>query len=226
MSQQPLIDLMPGSIRRQCELGVRTGRIVGAIAVGVLIVVVLTTQARWQLDRERQRHAAAVEQAATVHEAQQRSSMLSKELTEIRSYMDVYERVALPLNLSAVIATIVNELPPGVTIETLDMEAGERRVPRAARAVAGESNRSPRLLVVEISGIAPGNEDISLLTMRLRNHASFEEVRLDSNQTRVVRDVIAREFRLSFRVDLDRPYDVVDGSLASATLDHEMEAKR
>jgi hypothetical protein len=125
-----------------------------------------------------------------------------------------------------VVATIVNDLPPGITIETLDMEAGERRVPRAARVVAGDNNRPPRLLVVEISGFAPANDDISLLMMRLRNHESFEEVTLDFNRTRVVRDIIAREFRLSFRVDLERPYDVVDGSLASATRKHEMEATR
>lgn len=212
MTPQPLIDLMPESVRKQCELGMRTGRIVGSVAAGILIVIVLATQARWTLDREQQRHAKAIEKAAAVHDAQQQANALMKQLSELRAYTDIYDRVALPIKSSAVIATIINQLPPGITLENLDIEAGERRIPRTSRSVTGDSNQPSRMLLVVVSGFALTNDDISLLMMRLRNLDGFDGVTLDFNRTRQIREVMAREFRMSFHLDLDRPYQVVDAS--------------
>lgn len=226
MSQQPLIDLMPESIRRQCEMGARTGQLIGAIVVGVLIVVVMATQARWQLDRERERYALANERAETVQRAQQEATALNRQLAEVKAYMDMYERLALPLDISAIIATIVNELPPSITIESLDMEASERRAPRAARSVPGEAQRPPRLLVGELSGFAQTDDDIARLVMRLQNRDGFDAVTLDFTRTRLVRESIAREFRMSFRIDLDRPYEVIAPGLASAAADLGQEVPR
>jgi hypothetical protein len=76
--------------------------------------------------------------------------------------------------------------------------------------------------VAEISGFAPMDEDIAEYVGRLSDTGFAREVSLDFSRGRYVRDRPAREFRLSFRMDLEATYDValVDPTpLASANGD-------
>ncbi len=214
MSQRN-IDLLPESIRRQCEMGARTGRLITSVVAAVLIIVVFATQSRWQLDRERQRLDVASEQAEAVHAAERQAHLLEKELAEITRYIAMYERLALPLDISSVLATLVNELPTSVTLEAIDLEAGERRAARMIRGAASDDARPPRLLVGEMSGFALTDDEIARLVMRLQNREGFEEVTLDFSRTRAVRDTIAREFRISFRLDLDHQYEVIKATASA-----------
>lgn len=216
MTQQQ-IDLLPESIRRQCESGARTGRLVAAVLAAVVLIVIFSTQARFQLERERQQYQKAYERAEAVHEAERQATQLTADLEKIRHFISTYERLSSPLDVSAVLATLINELPGSVTLESIDLNAGERRAARVIRGASGEDGPPPRLLVGELRGFALTEDDIIRYVMRLQNREGFEDVRLDSSRTRTVRETVAREFEVSFRLDLGRRYDIIEATVSAGS---------
>lgn len=212
MTQQQ-INLLPESIRQRCEAGAKTGRLITALVCGVLLVVVLATHARFQLERVRASYRAAEEAAAEAHSAEQQYAVLSAELDTLEKHIRAYERLALPLNISSVLATIINELPGSVTLESFALEAGERRTVRVSRNASEDTDEVPRVIVGELSGFAVSDHEIAELVSRLGEVPAFESVTMDFSRTRQVRENPAREFRLSFRIDLNVPYIVESPSV-------------
>ena len=72
----------------------------------------------------------------------------------------------------------------------------------------------PRVLVAEVAGFAASDADIAELVERLSNRAPFAAVNLDFSRTRGLRGRSAREFRLSFKIDLEKPYTFVSAPIA------------
>jgi hypothetical protein len=80
---------------------------------------------------------------------------------------------------------------------------------QAVESVSGEqANGPPRVLTGEISGFAANDQHIAELVSALESTAPFQNVSLDFSRSRRVNDRDAREFRLSFRIDLDDTYQV------------------
>jgi Tfp pilus assembly protein PilN len=213
MTQHP-IDLLPDAIRARSEAGMRMGRYLAALAGSILIVVALTTHARLGLHAARVQLTTAEADANLVLAAEAEVTTLEQEMAGLRAYIDRYEQVALPLQLSRVLATIVNELPESVSLDRIDLESQMRRAGGAARSrgqdkTAGGVN-APRVLVGELGGFAASDQDITDLVARLERTPPFREVSLDYSRTRMVRDQGAREFRVSFRIDLEARYVLAD----------------
>ncbi len=210
--RQHPVDLLPGSFRARSLAGLRTGRYVAACLLGLIIVIAVATASRVQLDRVRHRFEAAQDQANMVMAADEQAAGLRAELGAIHAFIDGYHRIALPLETSRVLATTIRELPASVTLDRIELDAGARRSARSARSRSGNDEEAPpRILIGELSGFAASDAEIAALVARLRDIPPFSEVSLDFSRTRVVRDRAAREFSLSFRIDLDAVYDVVDG---------------
>jgi len=116
------------------------------------------------------------------------------------------------VEISAVMATVVNALPASVTLEQIDIDAGTRaggRSPRARTTSEKKAAAPPRILTCEISGFASSDGHIAELVNRLEATPPFRNVNLDFTRTRKVNDLDAREFRLSFKIDLNGRYEVV-----------------
>jgi hypothetical protein len=217
MSQHP-IDLLPDAIRARTQAGLRTGRYITAIVLAVILLALATTHTRLGLQRARLEFAAAREQADLVLSTEAKAAELSRTIEDLEGYMRRYERIALPLDVSAVLATLINQLPEGMTLDRIDLDAGARRVTRTPR---GKSERNKeetpsRILTAEISGFAPDDAAIAEFVTGLEQIEPFGDISLDFSRTRAVRGIMAREFRLSFRIELDVPYEIVDASVADA----------
>jgi len=213
---QHAIDLLPESIRARCQAGVRTGQSIAAAAIVVAVVVVLTTHARLSLNRARTEFRLAEDRANLVLVAEGRAAELRVEFDELNRHVKDYARIAHPLEISRVVATIVNQLPGSITLDSLEFDAAPHRVapsPRGKSVPAG-AQEMPRRLSGEIGGFAATDHHIAELVTRLEQTSPFREVSLDYSRSRAVRDRAAREFRLSFQIDLERQY--VDESAAPA----------
>jgi hypothetical protein len=125
-------------------------------------------------------------------------------------YIAVYERIAAPVPISAVVATVINQLPESITLDQFDVDAGARALTRSPRAKGVEAKEEipPRVLHGEVSGFAASDQQIAELVSRLADCPLFRDVNLDFSRTRDVNKRDAREFRLSFKIDLDSVYDV------------------
>lgn len=214
MSQHS-IDLLPESMRARTQAGLVASRncAIGAIALAALIAV--TTHSRFHLSSVQKEHQAAQDEARMIREHEAKATELERALASHRSWLDRYRRVSTPLPISGVMATIVAELPPSVTLETMDFNAGSASRPAALRG-GPDAPPPPRRLVVELLGFAADDDDIATLVSRLEQRTPFEKVGLDFSRQRTVRDRTAREFRLSLVVDLDRAYDVREADAALA----------
>jgi hypothetical protein len=219
MKQHP-IDLLPETIYARSQAGLRMGRVVSALGLAAAALVVTATHSRVAVRAEQERLAQVSERANVAFAIDARAAELRRELAHVRKFTDLYDKIAHPVNISAIIATVINHLPASITLDQLDVNTSTRqaRAPGAPRSkgpesagkniAAGGAAGAPRQLVGELSGFAASDQQIAELVRSLETMALFTDVSLDYSRTRVVRDVSAREFRLSFRVDLDAQYVV------------------
>lgn len=225
MSQKP-IDLLPESIRASCLAGIRTGRTIAVVGVAIAIVVIAATHTRFKLDRARDGLQVAEAHADQVLAAEAQARELNAQLADVRELIGTHDAIILPIELSAVLATLVNQLPPSVGLDRLDLDAQSRTRGRGAgtarnRSAAPNSNAStdtppPRILVGEMTGFAASDDDIAELVSRMETMQPFSAVSLDFSRTRAVRGHAAREFRISFKIDLDARYVVASQRMAGA----------
>lgn len=211
MSQHS-IDLLPDQIRVRSQYRVMAGRYVIAIVSVVALIVIGATHSRVRLAHVRQQLDEAQQRAELVISGEVQVSALRTQLRQQQQFIQRYEHIALPLEMSQVLATLVNELPVNVTLDHLDLVIGARRSARSARSRSSgnETGPLPRVLSGELRGFAATDADIAEIVTRLESRPLFEQVSLDFSRTRSVRERIAREFRVSFRIDLDRRYRVVE----------------
>ena len=181
--------------------------------MAVVVLVALTaTHARFRLSHAHEQLHVAEQQASLVVADEAQASRLRAQLRETRQFIERYERTALPLDMSRVLATVVNDLPVNVTLDRIDLVAGVRRTGRSARSRGAddETGPRPRVLNGELRGFAATDADVAEIVARMESRALYEHVSLDFSRTRVVRERGAREFRISFLIDLDVPYRVVE----------------
>ncbi|MEE9130126.1 MAG: hypothetical protein V3T84_08915 [Phycisphaerales bacterium] len=209
---QHSIDLLPDQIRARAQAGVVAGWYVGAIMAVVVLLGVSATHARFRLSHAREQLNEAEQRASLVIAGEAQASALRAQLRETRQFIERYERTALPLDLSQVLATVVNDLPINVTLDRIDLVAGVRRTGRSARSrgAGDETGPRPRVLTGELRGFAATDADIAEIVARMESRALYEHVSLDFSRTRAVRGRGAREFRISFLIDLDVPYRIVE----------------
>ena len=218
MKQHPL-DLLPESIYQRSQAGLRTGRMLCILGIVVAAAVITATHSRLAVRSEHDRLAKASAQANEAFVIDARANELRQELAQIQQFTDLYEKISFPLNISAIVATVINQLPSSVTLDQIDLSAGVRQGRSTVRSKGTEAAggkggvaddaSAPRTLTGELSGFAASGEHIAELVRSLESMPLFGDVSLDYSRTRVVRGVSAREFRLSFRVDLDARYEVV-----------------
>lgn len=212
MKQRP-IDLLPDAIRARSQAGVVAGRYVAATLIAVVLLGLTATHSRLLLDLARQRLKIAEDQADIVLAAEAKARRLQQRLEQQGDFIRRYELIAYPLEASRIIAAVVNELPESATLDRLDLHAGPLRQGRSARGRRRgepEASLDDRKLVGEVSGFAATDLQVAEIVARLDAIGLFEQVNLDFSRTRTVRGRAAREFRISFRADLEARYEVVE----------------
>ncbi|MDY7108377.1 MAG: PilN domain-containing protein [Planctomycetota bacterium] len=207
--KQHSIDLLPDSIRARSQAGVRTGRYITSAVVSIILVVVATTHVCLQLDRARGERASAREQADLVLAAEEKASELEGMIEEVEGFIERYRRIAPPLEINRLLATAINAMPEGLTLDRVDLDAGARRITRSPRdkGPVDPDAAPPRVLTAEIAGFAPDDRAIAEFVSRLEGTEPFRQVSLDFSRTRDVRGRTAREFRLSFRINFEADYE-------------------
>lgn len=215
MTRQHSIDLLPQAIQAQSQAGLRMGRFGAASAVVIVMLVVAATHSRFVLHQAQMDLFNTSAKASNVLEIEAKAAQLRKILADTRQFIDRYGQAAYPLDMSVILASVVHSLPPSVTLDQVDLNAGAGQPTLGTRSkgmpVKGQPGArpgAPRVLKGEISGFAASDEHIAELVSRLDSTPPFKGVSLDFTRTREVRGQSAREFRLSFRIDLEATYKV------------------
>jgi hypothetical protein len=207
------INLLPTSIRERTQAGVRAGRVIAAALVVTASLIVLGTHSRIVVNRAEDRLGVTEGRADEAMRLEAEETVLTARITELQTYIDAYRAVAPAIRLSDVIATVVQALPEGATLEEIIANVERERL--APNGII-DSKQTGRLRL-EILGFAVSDGDIASIVTELGNTAPFEDVGLDFSRSRQVRGHRAREFRLSLYVDLTREYIVASPVASAAT---------
>ncbi len=208
---QHAVDLLPDVIRARSQAGIVAGRYVVSLVIAVVLVGLAATHSRLMLDLARQRLRVAEEQADIVLSAEATATNLSETLDATSEYIRRYELIAMPIEVSRVVATLVNLLPESATLDRIDIRAGTPNAGRSARGRAPKGDEpARRSLTGELSGFALTDLQVAQLVARIEDIGFFDQVSLDFSRSRTVRGVKARGFRISVRADLDVKFEVTD----------------
>lgn len=209
---QHAVDLLPDSIRARSQAGIVAGRYVVSLLVAVVLLGLAATHSRLMLDLARQRLRVAEEQADIVLSAEAKATQLRQMLDATSEFIRRYELIATPIEVSRVVATLVNVLPESATLDRIDLKTGPLQSGRSARghSASKKDGPVPRWLTGEISGFAVTDMEVAELVGRINDIGLFDQVSLDFSRSRTVRGHMARGFRISFRADLDVRFEVAD----------------
>ncbi len=208
---QHAIDLLPDAIRARSQAGIVAGRYIVSLIIAVVLLGLAATHSRLMLDLARQRLRVAEEQADIVLSAEATATHLRETLDATNEYIRRYELIAMPVEISRVVATLVNLLPESATLDRIDIKAGTPNAGRSARGRARKgAGPARRSLTGELSGFALSDLQVAELVARIEDIGFFDQVSLDFSRSRTVRGLKARGFRISVRADLDVKFEVTD----------------
>ena len=108
--------------------------------------------------------------------------------------MNRYNKEKVVFAMGDIIATISNMLPASMTLEDFDLDVVQTE---EGSAISGR-----------IAGFATSDEIIASLVTGLQTHKPFSSVSMDYSKSRTVHNIRAREFRISFLIDLNNNWDV------------------
>ena len=128
---------------------------------------------------------------------------LKQELSQPVAYHVVVATLAesMPKDVAAVQLTLTSVRPEPKTRAQLDEEAKEELAP-----IKKPAKVEPYLIGVELEALAPDDLAVASLISKLDQHPLFSRVTLRSSRAVETRGLLARRFRLTATVDLDREF--------------------
>ncbi len=203
--KQHQFNLITPRMLDRARAGRRTRKILGTCVVLVAGMLLTATHARLQLEQARTRHETTTILADQALALERSLADVDARMHDVHSFMTEYREVAIPLDATRLIATLTRSLPPSITLVELELNYDDGTNSR--RHVEGDE-RGPRRMVGEIAGIASSDADIATLVQLIGSRDPFTEVNIDYSRSRTVRERVARDFRLSFIVDMDHAFEV------------------
>lgn len=208
-----MIDLMPVGIRRRAQAGQRLRRLIAAGIVMLGLLITFATHSQLRRDRLEESLIVSESRAAQALQLERQAAELGVVRAEIESAMSAYDRVALPMRMDKLMGRIVSALPASATLEHLLLEYEDDRKQHRTQQADGVITRR---IVGGISGFAASDDDVARLVQRLERDEPFDDVRLEFTRSREVRGVAAREFQMTFAVDLHGSWEIRARNLAIA----------
>jgi len=223
-----VVDFLPSEFRRRGVLAASRRRSV--LLLGLLGAMIVGVAAHsWNRFREAESRRAVslaiTTNAANVNDVVDR---LAEQQRELHRYLSVYDRLAIPVEQSDLVATITHLMPERTSLAMLRLEVKDDSAVRAAEApkerpakatAAGKPTaRAPtRWMEVTIGGYASGNADLYELERKLANTKPFDAVTVSENKPIDVPGSHVQEFKVTCRVPLDVKYVRPGTAVAAGT---------
>ena len=206
---QRAIDLLPESMRARTRARIVASRNIAVGALSLVVLVVVTTHATLARDKAQTRLTSIQVHAQELTRVEFTIADLQENLADYRGAVALHQSIEHPLPLSQIASTVIGVLPESCSLERLIMEATrERNLLGSRRRNTQADADQPRRLTVELAGFAATDADVAEFVAGLARVNAFHDVSLDFSRHRMIRGHGCREFRLSFRVDLERQYRV------------------
>lgn len=215
-----VVDFLPRDLHRKGLMA--TSRRRSALLLALLGAMVVGAAAHsWNRFREAQsRRAVSLALTTSGAKVDDMVDRLAAEQGELHRFLAVYDRLALPLEQSDLVATLTHLMPDRTSLSMVRLEVRQEE-PRKEEAAAGKAKakapakgkaadapaKAPsRWIDVTVRGCAAGNAELYELERRLSGTAPFESVTVSENRPTDVPGARIQEFAISCRVPLDARY--------------------
>lgn len=225
VSAEFIVDFLPRDVRRRGVLA--TSRRRSMLLLGLLGAVVVGVACHsWNRFHEAEaRRGVSLALTTNATKVDDVIDRLAGEQRELHRYLSVYDRLALPVEQSDIVATITNLMPDRTSLSMLRMEVKEsdagkgpdgaaKAKPVAAPSSAGNvRNPAPsRWMEITIRGYAQDNADLYEFERKLANTKPFSAVTVSENKPTDIARGRIQEFAVNCRIDLDVQYVRPGGS--------------
>jgi Tfp pilus assembly protein PilN len=129
------------------------------------------------------------------------ASSLEIKMAKLESFMKRYENEKTVFQMGELFATIANMVPDEMTLEELSLDIIKTET---GNGISGR-----------LAGFAESDERIASFVSSLQQAEPFGAVSMDFSRSRTVREKRARGFRISFHIDLDKPWIVSKAIVAT-----------
>ena len=216
-----VVDFLPRDLHRKGLMAVSRRR--SALLLALLGAMVVGTAAHsWNQFRQAQsRRAVSLALTTSGSGVDDVVDRLAAEQGELRRFLETYDRLALPLEQSDLLATLTHLMPDRTSLASLRLEVREQapakdaKAPQAPegakRAKGGKApEASPkaaeRWIDVTVRGYAAGNGELYELERRLAGTQPFQAVTVSENRAVDVPGARIQEFAVTCRVPLGARY--------------------
>lgn len=216
-----VVDFLPRDLHRKGRLAVSRRR--STLLLALLASMVVGTAAHsWNRFREAQsRRAVSLALTTSGSKVDDVVDRLASEQGELRRFLGTYDRLALPVEHSDLVATISNLMPDRTSLGALRLEVREQAPAKAdkepkqpkAGAQGGAAGGAPvpaaapvRWVDVTVRGYAAGNGELYEFERRLAGTEPFEGVTVSENKPVDVPGARIQEFTVTCRVPLAARY--------------------
>jgi len=207
-----LVNLMPKDIGERVRSHGEKRRMGLLVALLLLSLLGVSLHSWDQARRARAVRDASVISRERIDGLEDELGHLELERQALASFMSTYRGVALPMEMSDILATVVNRLPERATLTDLAARVAERAAPPPAGAAAlpGAPPMAAlpprRVLELRIRGFAATNLEVSAFERALAATPPLTTVRLGENRSMDTPDGNFQEFVITAEVELDREY--------------------
>jgi len=186
----------------------------------VVVVIVALTLGAWGLTSWRQLaksqtwlESKQVEADSLGTQMTQIASM-TEQFNQLKHQVRVQNELTLPLDLTAVIATLGQTMNDSLTITEMSITSttpkpilkSNRPKKDAQASPAAQPPRESQVMRIEIVGLSPTDGDVADFVEKLTDHAIFSAVKMHYTRPTRISNVAARKFRIELEVSLDRRY--------------------
>lgn len=206
------IDLMPAICRDALGRRAWMRRWITSYALGATVLFVGWWGVGVGWSAQEAEHRALQDQVRLMYERNEEIQKLLKEIEGLEAAITRHNRLASPVRVSEAVRTMAAVMPDAVTLNSLAVSPREQKAvaqakQRSKEAEAAKPEPSKSFLVMEIEGVARGDEPIARLMAGLESSPLFSKVGLD--YTRSIDDMAAgaRGFRLTCEIDLSSSYE-------------------
>ncbi len=165
---------------------------------------------RSQVERKSEELAAAELRSTEV-------SKLKAQQQQLKLQLAVHDGLAMPLNMSSILASISQVLPPRMALTeiTCSSDAPKLDLSDLKKSATSKKKSSKkqkivkvqeRVMQIQVMGLSPSDVDVANLVGALSANPIFQNVKMRYAKSAAIDKVMAREFRLEMEVSLDCIY--------------------
>jgi|TARA_B100000959_G_scaffold284041_1_gene354525 Tfp pilus assembly protein PilN len=188
------MNLLPVQYVERSRNKARSGRVAVAIIITLCAVAAFATHSRLSMNSSVEELVKTQARANNALEIEVDATSLERKKEKLESFVSRYKNEKTIFQMGDLVATITNMVPDSITLEEFSLDIVHSEF---GDAISGR-----------LSGFADSDERIARFVSALQTEEPFDAVSMDFSRSRNVREHRARGFRISFRIDLDKSWNV------------------